>query len=105
MKPTYRERKWNGKVGPCYKASYANRSEFPHHIVKSVNKLLNRTSFVEKKNSLDTELSTSPMSTVLVVLDFVVSLHAEPWWDWAVLAGSLGQSDLCLEALLAWLFA
>lgn len=59
---------------------------------------------VEKKSSLDTELSTSPMSTVLVVLDLVVSLHAEPWWDWAVLAGSLGQCDLCLEALLAWLF-
>lgn len=44
------------------------------------------------------------MSTVLVVLNFVISLHAEPRWDWAVLAGSLGQGDLCLEALLAWLF-
>ena len=67
-----------------------------------MSRLLNRTSFVI--SSLNTELSASPMSTVLVVLDLVVSLHAEPWRNWAVLAGSLGQSDLCLEALLAWLF-
>lgn len=30
---------------------------------------------------LDTQLGTSPVSSVSIVLNLVVSLHSEPWWD------------------------
>jgi len=35
------------------------------------------------KVQLDSQLGTSPMSSMSIVLNLIVSLHSEPRWDWS----------------------
>ena len=47
----------------------------------------------------EAELSSSPVSPLSVVPDFVVSLVSDPVWHWSVLLDLLGKSDLLSECL------
>ena len=54
----------------------------------------------KKTQSLERELRVTPVTAVLVVLDLVVRLEAEPVRDRAVPARGLGERNLGAERLL-----
>lgn len=51
--------------------------------------------------NLQTQLSSSPVSSLSVVTDSVVGLQSEPLWQWSVLVLSLSQLLLDDERLLS----
>lgn len=50
--------------------------------------------------SLDTQLSSSPVSSLSIVSDLVISSQSDPLWQWSVLFLSLGQFLLGSEWFL-----
>lgn len=54
-----------------------------------------------EQTGLEVQLSSSPVSSLGVVSDGVVSLQSEPLWQRSVLLGSLAQFLLDFEALVS----